>query len=247
MKLNLTQTSNASRYVTTGRSFQGGLPIDAHKQDLSNRQMKTFASSVTQNKGNPIDAYFWLPRAAEAYDVSPNIRDYVIVPNVPIIISDVPNTNGVAFSREQLMKFNVKHGRVAFHTFKGKPCYVEHANTNPVEASGVILDVYVDKLDYGIGLIKVVELLAFDRNKNPQLASDILEKRRNCYSMGAYFQSFRMSDGSPATEAQLKRPLWCNARNELVYKLVEDIEGFETSSVGSPAFASATGDNVLTL
>lgn len=225
-----------------------GDPIDAHAQRITNRDIKTFATAITEGQGDSIDAYFWLPLAAEQYDVSKDLRDYVIVPNVPIILSDVPNTNGVAFSKEQLLKFNVKQGRVAFQTFKGKPCFVEHANHDHTKACGVILDCYVSRIGtHGSGLIKVVELLAFDRNKNPEIAKGILERRRNCYSMGAYFDGFTMSDGSPATQARLKEPLSVNARDELVYKMVQNIEGFETSSVENPAYAAATNDTVLTL
>lgn len=249
MKLSLSQASTSARYVAYARESPtfGGTPVDMHARDLSNREFKTFAREIQHGRSEAIDAYFWLPAAAEAYDLSNNIRDYVIVPNVPVILSDVPNTNGIAFSREELLRFNTNVGKMAFATFKGMPAFVEHQNTDPTKASGVILDVFIDRVAQGRGILKVVELLGWDRNKNSTLANSILKGERNCYSMGAYFESFTMSDGSPATEAALKRPLYCNSRNELVYKIPHKIKGFETSSVANPAFVSATGDRALSL
>lgn len=251
MKLHVTQhRSSDGKYVTTGRSVISGKPLDAHALRISNTKsgLRAMAQTATGGRGEPIDAYHWLPMAAEQYQISRNIKDYIIVPNVPIILSDIPNTNGVAFSREELLKFNTKAGRLGYKTFKGKPTFTEHQNSDHTKAKGVILDVYPDTLDgYGKGMIKIVELLAFDRSKDPELCNDILKMKKNCYSMGSYFASFSMSDGSPSTEAALKRPLWCNARNELVYKLVHDIDGFETSCVENPAYVAATNSSVINL
>lgn len=249
MKLSLSQASVAGRYVAYARETPvfGGTPVDLHKQGVSKREFKTFAREVQHGKSAAIDAYFWLGAAAEAYDLSKNLKDYVIVPNVPVILSDVPNTNGIAFSREELLRFNTQVGSLAYSTFKGMPAYTEHQNTDPSKASGVILDVYIDTIPQGRGILKVVELLGFDRSKNPELAKAILSGERNCYSMGMYFESFTMSDGSAPTDMALKRPLFCNSRNELVYKIPHKLKGFETSSVLNPAFVSATGDRVLAL
>lgn len=248
MSLAVRRSGDSSRLATYGFAVTGGSPVDVHREKISTREIKTFVANVTNGQAQALDAYFWLPAAAEQYDLSRNLKDYVIVPNVPIILSDVPNTNGVAFPREELLKFRAAAGRLAYHTFKGKPCFVEHQNSDVSKACGVILDCYVAPITgYGKSLVKVVELLAFDRYKNSALAEDILARRKNCYSMGAYFGSFYMSDGSPATQARTKEPLTVNAKDELVYKCVQDIEGFETSAVENPAYAAATNDIVLTL
>lgn len=233
-------------YVAYADAAVGGTPVLAYEQNINLNQ--TVASQLTDGRGNVLDCHFWLPLAAEQYDLSKNFKDYVIVPNVPIIISDIPNTNGIAFLKRELLKFNIKQGRPAFKTFKGKPCYIEHQNTDPLAACGVILDVYVDVVEnHGRGLIQVVELLAFDRLKNPDAAKAVASKESNCYSMGTFFDSFTMSDGSTPTPAKLKKPLYLNDRNELVFCLPTDLTGFETSIVNSPAFAHATNSQVIKL
>lgn len=72
-----------------------------------------------------LDAPSWLPFAAERYNISPDIRDYVIM-TVPIMPSDLPNRNNVAFPYSQLTAFNTDSGMIAYKTWKGKPMHVEH-------------------------------------------------------------------------------------------------------------------------
>lgn len=234
------KSTHDGRQVAYADAAQVTNTIDAYKAGISNRQMTTFAFQVTEGKSTNLDCNFWLPMAAEEYDLSRKIQDYVIVPNVPIIISDIPNTNGIAFTKRELMRFRPKAGRMAYKTFKGKPCFVEHRNTDHTQACGVILDCYLDEVKQGSGLVKIVELLAFDRYKNPEVAESILSGASNCYSMGTFFEGFTMSDGSKPTPRSLKEPLYANPRGELVFCLPHGLDGFETSVVANPAFAHAT-------
>lgn len=206
------------------------------------RTLLAYADSPT----NALEAYNWIGPASKHYNLSPNLSDYVIVPDVPTLISDIPNTNGVAFPRSELLAFNPKAGRLAYQTFIGKPCFIEHKNDDITQAVGVILDCTVKPvIGYGRDLIQVVKLLGFDRYKNPQLAQKILDGKRNAYSMGATFKNFTMSDNSSPSREKFDRPLYVNAQNKLVYCLVHEIEGFETSSVQSPAYVSATNTRLL--
>lgn len=240
-------------FVSPLVGVQQGRAIDCHAEGLNNRKGRdsrtiAIASSLTAGESTVLDVYSWLPAAAEEMNLSPDIKDYVIVPNVPTIISDIPNTNGVAFPRKQLLRYSVSAGRMAYKSWTGKPTYLEHDNADHTKAKGVIFDCYASPLEgYGRDLIKIVKLLAFDRTRDPQLCNEILSGKRNCYSMGASFKGFHMSDGSRPTKKALETPLYRNARGQLVYCNVEDIEGFETSSVAVPAFVSALSNKVVTL
>lgn len=231
-------------------------PIEAHKyiatkassgnrgQQLS--AVRTVLSFSSDSQTSVLDAYKWLGPASKRYRLSPNFSDYVIVPDVPTLISDIPNTNGVAFPRSELLAFNPDAGRLAFQTFIGKPCFIEHQNKDITKAVGIILDCTIKPVvGLGSNLIQVVKLLGFDRTKNPQLAEKILEGKRNAYSMGATFNRFTMSDGSRPTKEKFDMPLYRDRRGDLVYAMVHEITGFETSSVQSPAYVSATNTRIL--
>lgn len=230
-----------------GIGISGSRAVDAHAEGLTNSRTLAIASSI----GGPsqeLDYGQWLPAAAEQYNISRDIKDYVLVPNIPIILSDVPNTNGIAFEKQELLRFIPAAGKLAYQTFKGKPTFVEHDNADHTKAKGVILDVYAAPLEgYGKGLIKIVEMLAFDRSRDPKLCNEILSGARNAYSMGASFNGFKMSTGLRPHKDCLSEPLYRDSKGRLVYKQVLDIEGFETSSVENPAYISALGNEVITL
>ena len=207
------------------------------------RTVLAFASDTTTST---LDAYKWLGPASKRYNLSGNFSDYVIVPDVPTLISDIPNTNGVAFPRSELLAFNPDAGRLAYQTFIGKPCFIEHQNKDITKAVGVILDCTIKPVTgLGQNLLQVVKLLGFDRTKNPELAEKILQGKRNAYSMGATFNRFTMSDGSRPTREKFDMPLYRDRNGDLVYAMVHEITGFETSSVQSPAYVSATNTRLL--
>lgn len=230
-----------------GIGYSQSKAVDAHAEGLTNTRRLLVASSVV-GPSQELDYGQWLPAAAEQYNISSDIKDYVLVPNIPIILSDVPNTNGIAFEKKELLRFIPAAGKLAYQTFKGKPTFIEHDNADHTKAKGVILDVYAAPLEgYGKGLIKIVEMLAFDRTRDPDLCRKILSGERNAYSMGASFNGFKMSTGERPHKNALNEPLYRDAKGRLVYKQVQDIEGFETSSVGNPAYISALGNTVFTM
>jgi len=242
-------------------------PIDVHKairrKDIVLSKNQIIHSSLEEipvsvqktekaAKGNKLDAHVWLGAAAKAYHISAKLSDYVIVP-VFTIPSDLPNRNGVGFSKKELVKWNLEQGAPAFKTFKGRPTYVEHNNKIPEQASGVILDAFLRPLKgYGGGKVwKLVELLAFDRSKNEELCSQILSGERNAYSMGALVKGYTCS----VCEGALGHCGHLNTRSKvqfqvlesgkLAYKLARDITGYETSSVSTPAYTQACTDFIL--
>jgi hypothetical protein len=224
-------------------------PIDAHKEKLTANT--ALASEVTGGEtGQRLDADSWLPSAAPHYQLSKDIKDYVIIP-VPAIISDVPNTNGVAMPKNELLAFRPDSGRPSFKTWKGKPCFREHQNQDISQAKGVILDAYASPVrGYGKGLVKVMMLAAYDRTKDPDLCNRILSGDENAYSMGAYFEGYSCSicgaDKNRCKHTDPRSPLKIDpVSRTLAYRNIYGIEGFELSSVASPAYIIAISDNLL--
>jgi hypothetical protein len=225
------------------------MPIDAHKEKLSANT--ALASAVTGGEnGHRLDAEAWLGAAAPHYQLSANIKDYVIIP-VPAIISDVPNTNGVAMPKKELLAFRPDSGRSSYKTWKGKATFREHQNQDISKAKGVILDCYASPVkNYGNGLIKVMMLAAYDRTKDPELCNSILSGEENAYSMGAYFENWSCSicgsDKGKCKHTDARSPLKLDPMSKtLAYRNIEGIEGFELSSVSSPAYCIAISDFLL--
>jgi len=75
----------------------------------------------------------------------------------------------------------------SYKTFVGRPIYVEHNNSDPDRARGVILDaVYKEtKLASGITDASVYCLMEVDAQTFPKLAKAIMEGNLNAVSMGA--------------------------------------------------------------
>lgn len=211
--------------------------------------------------GSNIEANLWLPFAAKEYNLSTDIRDYVLVP-VPILFSDIPNTNGDSVSMAQLLRFYPDLGMQAFKTFRGKPTFVEHDNQDITRAKGVIMDVFLRRLRrFGNGrYFKLVELLAWDRTKDPLLVNSILSGENNAYSLGFYFQSYecsicRLRFGKGARKEPCNHtrvspkpmPTHQMPDGRLAYRMCETIMGFETSSVVNPAYCPAISHHVFDL
>lgn len=199
-----------------------------------------------------LDVTTWLPFAAPKYHISPHIEDYIFVP-VFTIPSDLPNRNGVAFPLRSLLEFRPERGMQAYKTFKGQPVQYEHDNLDITKASGVIIDASLKRLNgYGQGKVwKLMELLAIDRSKNPQLAMDVLSNNRNSYSMGALVESYSCSYcNSPLGQCNhITARQGCvdfyEKDGKLVFKNVHGIDGIETSSVATPAYHCANSNWIM--
>ncbi len=225
-------------------------------KDVSSKKKVQLNPSVTGGEYITIDANFWLPLAAPIYNISPSLRDYVMVP-VPIMISDFPNTNGDSVTKSDLLVFNPEYGMPAYKTFKAKPTHVEHDNHDHTKAKGVILDVYLKPLKgYGGDKhIKMVQLLAFDRTRDPVLCNNILEKRISTYSMGMYYTSYTCSvcghtvskanQNNICMHTKLRKPTYRMDNGKLAYRYCHNIVGFECSAVADPAFAICQSDIIL--
>lgn len=193
----------------------------------------------------------WLPLAAETYKISPNIKDYVVVPLI-IFPSDLVNRNSVAFPYDELMKFNPHRGMPTYKTWRGMPTFIEHNHNDYEQAKGIIFDTYIKKIPDVIGdIYKVIALCGFDRKKDPALAARILAKKATTYSMGASIGRYECSICG-ALSPPNRRDTECGhvTRGKITihdtpqgrkpaYYLARGISGFEISSVSSPAWIAA--------
>jgi hypothetical protein len=213
--------------------------------------------------GQLLDAAKWIQFAADAYQISPDIRDYAFVP-VEIIRSELPNKNGIGFTFEELARFNPEHGMLAYQTWKGKGCYAEHENNRiPEVAKGVIIDVALRKApEFEGNFYRLNHFLAYDRNKDQALAQQIIKKERVGYSMGSMCQFYSCSIckenvndmggvcnhidvRSARARALSMRPIEIGGRRYLAYARPHYITGIECSSVVTPAAQFAKSSQVF--
>lgn len=200
------------------------------------------------------DCNYWLPYAAEHYHISRDIRDYVLVP-VPAMFSDLPNTNGDSLSLGELLRFIPEFGMQMYKTFKGQPTHEEHDNKDITRAKGVILDCFLRPIAFNSRYYKVVQLLAFDRTKDPDLVNQILTRAQNAYSVGFYYSSYACSicgnvvgkgiNLSPCEHTQLRRGTYKMPDGRLAYRKCRNGKGFECSVVKTPAYVSNIGTHVM--
>lgn len=235
-----------------------GIPLHKKKTDTIRNNTGASANIIDVSGINYprryID-YSWLKAASETYNVSPDIKDYVVIP-IPIITSDVPNRNYQAFELNDLVKFDSMTGRMLYQTFIGKPTFINHANSILVEARGVNLDVSLLPIKR-YNLAKTMILSAFDRNKDRDLVKDILNGR-NGYSMGALAEHFECSMCAGVIGPAVKRTCTCFgtdytdlrtlgsvANGKLHYHIAKNFRFIEVSSVDSPADVTAISDTIL--
>lgn len=199
---------------------------------------------------------YFLPFAAEHYHISPNIRDYVLVP-IPAMFSYLPNTNGDSLTTEELTSFKPEIGRLMYKTFQGMPSCYEHANRDLTKARGIIFDAFLRKaVGFGGGRVyKLVLLLGFDRTKDEKLANSILDRSSNAYSVGFAYTAYRCvvcghevsqsAFNRPCAHTRFRQPTYRDEIGRLNYRHCLNAKGIECSAVGNPAFVVATGPSVM--
>ena len=228
--------------INTEESFRLGLDKDAS----SGRMLMASASAVDRNAVVDVS---WLPAASEQYNISSDIRDYVIA-EVPIVEGDIPNRNMHCFLTSRLVEFVPKYGVQAYKTFVGKPVFYEHQHDDNTKAKGVILDASMRHIN---GRWFVMILKAFDRTKDSKLANDVLTGNRKGHSMSAWTENFdcgfcghRWDTSYQNACEHAKGPynrrmsgrytgLGEMINGSLVYAVTHNAVFFESSSVGDPA------------
>lgn len=224
-------------YTRATRMFEG--ISCTQKRDPYTGKLRA-ASDNFLNKARDIDIS-WLPQAAEQYQISGNIRDYIIN-EIPIVTVGVPNRNLDEFPKEEVASFNPEIGRLVYQTFIGKPTHMDHDNRDPRKAKGVHFDASLQKVG---NLWKIIVLAGWDRTKDPALARDILRRDRTGFSMGALVGYTECS--YPGCEAvspngkiacrhqEYGRGKGRVLEGHLIYERCYKVNYIETSSVTDPA------------
>lgn len=238
-------------YANTPEGFDyapiEGHAIEAGKTTLVKAGMEDSMRSVLMDQMRHM-----LPFVSEAYDISQDIKDYVMVP-VVIMPSDLPNRNMQAFPLRELTKFNHDIGKLGYQSWQWQPTHVSHQNHNPMAAKGVVFDSVLKKMPgYHGNLHKVVCLLGFDRRKDSILANDILNRVKTAYSMGALSKRWTCSIcGKERHEncghVKASPTIYDGV---LAYWQIRDFKGFEVSNVGGPgsgAYDSAQNSEFMQL
>lgn len=226
----------------------GMRPVELH--GIGNKKSVELKSTITGGQTRNLDTV-WLSKAAEHYQISPDLNDYILVP-VPVCITDVPNTNGDCASLKQLTSFLPEFGCLSYKTWCGKPLHVEHDNKDIRKARGVILDSYLMPLvGFKGNHAKMIHLAALDRKNYPQLAKAYLDEEVNTFSMGMWYKSYRCSicgahvgkgHGAFCPHTRPGRPTHQMPDGRLAYRECEYLQGFELSCVEDPAFVSANSE-----
>ena len=251
--------NKGANMLTLARSFGQQKPIDFHAEGVSKNRKITLNSNVTGGGTEKLDAYFWLPLCASTLNISPDIRDYVVVPVIGLF-SGIPNTNGDAITKKELLRWDTFYGCPAYKTFKGKTTHIEHDYGKDIitTSRGVIFDSYIAPLKgYAGSHAKVIILAGFDRSKDPKLTDAILQRKINTYSVGATYSSYVCSisgescnstiqgkQGSRFTKEGL--PPYMISNGQIAFRYLVNINGYEISAVSDPAFTTAVSDNIIT-
>lgn len=85
-----------------------------------------------------IDVSALLKAVASDYDISSNPSDFIFEA-ARAVTAEVPNENGDAFPRQELLRYDHKLKTPIFATFVGKPHHINHKADNPKTARGVVL------------------------------------------------------------------------------------------------------------
>lgn len=231
-----------------------GRPMELSKLSAGTNEFEIQAPhSGTGHTERVADCNMWLPYAAEHYNLSRNIRDYILIP-APAIFSDLPNTKGDSLSKEEMLRFYPDIGRQMYKTFKGKPTFLEHANKDITKAKGIILDCFIRSVAHNPKYAKLSQLLAFDRTKDQNLVNQILNKQINSYSVGFNYRGYACSICGAQATSPLKAPCshtkmgmktYRDNMGRLVFRRCLQANGFESSAVKSPAFVCNIGPQVI--
>ncbi len=114
-------------FLTAEADFVG-TPVEAFSIEEQKGNLMLAGDSLISDTRNALtESTGWLPFFAEEYNISPDIKDYVLVP-VSIFLSGLPNKKGHAFTVEELTSADPMLGCLKFESWKRKPCFLNHVN-----------------------------------------------------------------------------------------------------------------------
>jgi len=170
------------------------------------------ASYYQQNSGK-IDIQSCISMVADKYNLSDSAGDYIFEA-ARAVTAEVPNENGDAFPKEELLRFDHRLGKAVYQTFILKPHHINHRADNPKTARGVVIDASYNDLSpalddcpacghrtaeldgrdkSGLNCVKcgttvkdefVELLLAIDSKKDPTFANGVKTGALDSLSMG---------------------------------------------------------------
>ena len=213
-------------YKIYGSAYSGEKAMETiHCRPHHSDKNKIVASVGEEEK--PIDTT-WLKAASDAYRISDDISDYIVVP-VGIVTVDIPNRNMQCFPLEEVTSWDTDSGRIVYQTFTGKPLFLNHKNEDPRQSRGIILDSvlkYIPQYD----LWKIYILTAWDRTKDKEVAEHILKDKKCEYSMGSMVKKFiEYPSGRKVTPKDVRGMI--NEEGKLVYHNCLCSCYFETSLI----------------
>jgi hypothetical protein len=244
------------RYTEQARAPASLLPFELYdlvngNETKANESLRNNSTLKPNIREMLTDAKQLLASAHDYYDISRDLKDYILVPTI-IIPTSIPNKNCVAFSSKELMRFNGLGKRMAYQLWKGSGTYQEHANSNPLEAKGINFDCVMKPMRHVQGdLWKVITLSGFDRTKDAKLSNAIATKENTGYSMGTLVSDYRasccgamLSDGG-CEHITYGKPEFKIIDGKLAKFDAMDILPIEVSAVNNPAYLSAINPDYL--
>ncbi len=242
------------RYIELGSCLDSvsAFAIDDVQRGNESRAKLSFEQASLDTSIGSALGTGWLEAAAPVYNISPNIKDYVVVP-VIMFPSGLPNRNAVAFSLKSLGRFDHELGCLGYETWRRKPTFFNHKNDDHTQAKGVIFDTRMVPMANTNGKIwKAVALAGYDRTRDPELANNILTGAYSNYSMGSSVGSYecavcghkptKKDTGCEhiAIDRRVMRTFDVERGRVLAHYVCDYLRGFELSCVHpTPAWAAA--------
>jgi hypothetical protein len=191
----------------------GSAVVDPTSSTLVFQKTASKNASYYQANQGRINVREMLAMVAEDYDISTNPHDYIFEA-VRAVTAEVPNENGDAFPKKELLRFDHRLGKAVYQTFIGKPHHINHRADNPKASRGVVLDASYNDIapplescpscghrtaelegrdESGINCVKcgtavkdefVELLLAIDTKKDPIFAEGVRTGSLDSLSMG---------------------------------------------------------------
>lgn len=194
-----------------------------------------------------------LDRVHTIYDISRNPKDYGLVACRANSVN-IPNDNGDAFPKDELLRFEPRFGRRVYRSYEYKPHHVNHKSENPKRARGVIVDAHYNDSNTSDEFIEA--LVAYDKTKDPVLAKGIKIGTIDGFSMGCSC-GFTICSVSTCQNVAYSKSNFCDhiqnqkmshdrKTGELIFENCFDVMYEELSSVGDPADTTARTTELLT-
>ena len=226
-----------------GSVAEAGKSIDAKHLSAGTVNIKASTYDLSLRNKDLLEQY------ADVYHISSNIHDYIFIP-VPIFITNIPNRNGITFIDEEVDTFYDDIGQYMFQTWIGKPCFVEHDDSDETQSKGIIFDAVIRPLPQ-FNLRQCWVLWGLDRTKDVDFTKEVLDAKHNYFSMGARANYFTCSfcghkfTSKPHCPCLNGFPYMHEANGEIACANARQIIGTEVSRVADPAWVSAEADNML--